>query len=471
MPGDVLHDLLDERAATSGDAPAVGVGSRSASFAELRELSRRLAGWLTASGVRRHDRVAIVLPPSVEMVALLYAVSRVGAAFSVLHEQMPDRVLRHVLADLEPRLVITEVPRADDVPVDPRPLRPAPEDPVCLIYTSGSTAMPKAVVTEHRQLVFVAGAIQAELGYRPDDVVLAPLPLSFDYGLYQLFLGALSGAHVRLGSRMDGGAGLLSALLSTKATVLAAMPAMAQTLLWLLRRHRGEPLSLRLLTTTGAAMPARAAAALRQAVPGLGVRIMYGLTECKRVSIMPMDEEVRRPGASGRPLPGTSVHVVGPAGAELPPGEVGELVVRGPHVMAGYWRRDEATGRRFGRAPDGRRELRTGDFGWLDPEGYVYVQGRRDDVYKERGFRVSTTEIEAAAVEVPGVRMAAVLPPGTDRTRATLVVTGSVAGGTVLDELRQRIEPFKVPHVCHVIEHIPLSANGKVDRAALAAQL
>jgi acyl-CoA synthetase (AMP-forming)/AMP-acid ligase II len=476
MPGEVLHDLLDRRAAATGDAPAVSVGDRTASHAELRDLSVRLAGWLSARGVGRGDRVALLLPPSVELVGLIYAVSRVGAAFSVLHDEMPDRVRRHVLADLEPRLVVTEPPPVDVEQADVEQAsaaldRPEPGDPVCLIYTSGSTALPKAVVGEHRQVVFAAGAIQAELGYRPDDVVLAPLPLSFDYGLYQLFLGALSGAHVRFGSRVDGGAGLLGALVSSRATVLAAMPAMAQTLLWLLRRHRGEPPAMRMLTTTGAAMPASAAAALRRALPRLDVRIMYGLTECKRVSIMPAGEEARRPGSSGRPLPGTRVRVLGPDGAELRPGEVGELVVRGPHVMAGYWRREEMTRLRFHPDGAGGRELRTGDYGWLDEDGYVYVQGRRDDVYKERGFRVSTTEIEAAAAEVPGVRLAAVLPPSEDRPRAVLVVAGSVPAGAVLDGLRTLIEPFKVPHTCHVLEQLPLSANGKVDRKALAAQL
>jgi acyl-coenzyme A synthetase/AMP-(fatty) acid ligase len=465
MPGEVLHHLLDRRAAATGDAPAVSVGDRTASHAELRDLSLGLAGWLSTRGVGRGDRVALLSPPSVELVGLIYAVSRVGAAFSVLHNEMPVRVRRHVLADLEPRLVITEPPPTNTEPVNALS-SPEPGDPACLIYTSGSTALPKAVVGEHRQMVFAAGAVQAELGYRPDDVVLAPLPPSFDYGLYQLFLGALSGAHVRLGSRVDGGAGLLGALRSSRATVLAAMPAMAQTLLWLLRRHRGAPPTLRMLTTTGAAMPVSAAAALRRAVPGLDVRIMYGLTECKRVSIMPAGEEARRPGSSGRPLPGTSVRVLGPDGAELGPGEVGELVVSGPHVMAGYWRREELTRTRFG-----GRELRTGDYGWLDEDGYVYVQGRRDDVYKERGFRVSTTEIEAAAAEVPGVALAAVLPPSAARPRAVLVVAGSVPARAVLDGLRNLIEPFKVPHSCQVVARIPLSANGKVDRIALAAEL
>jgi non-ribosomal peptide synthetase component F len=136
MPGEVLHHLLDRRAAATGDAPAVSVGDRTASHAELRDLSLGLAGWLSTRGVGRGDRVALLSPPSVELVGLIYAVSRVGAAFSVLHNEMPVRVRRHVLADLEPRLVITEPPPTNTEPVNALS-SPEPGDPACLIYTSG----------------------------------------------------------------------------------------------------------------------------------------------------------------------------------------------------------------------------------------------------------------------------------------------------------------------------------------------
>jgi acyl-coenzyme A synthetase/AMP-(fatty) acid ligase len=196
---------------------------------------------------------------------------------------------------------------------------------------------------------------------------------------------------------------------------------------------------------------------------------MYGLTECKRVSIMPPDEDLTRPGASGRPLPGTEVHVQGATGERLPAGETGEFVVRGPHVMPGYWRREDLTADRFPVAADGTRELHTGDYGRLDEDGYLYVDGRRDDIYKERGFRVSTTEVEAAAQTVPDVRLAAVIPPrDAPDSHAVLVVTGDVRPTAVLKALRERIEPYKVPRECVVLDEIPLSGNGKLARAALA---
>ena len=492
VAAELLHDLLDRRAASDPDAVAVSAAGGSVTYGQLREASRRLASWLITRGVRPRDRIAISLPVSVHVPALLFAVSRVGAAFCVLHEQVRDRALDHVLDDLEPVLLIgsdddgVAAAKARGIAVEsladvadgavtasPVELQaPSPRDVVCLIYTSGSTSRPKAVITEHRQLVFVARAIHERIGYTKGDTVFSALSLSFDYGLYQLFLTTLGGARLWWAAAEEGGGALLRALTGARATVLAAMPAMAETLVWLLERTTAPPSALRLLTTTGAAMKPQVAAALRQALPGLRLQIMYGLTECKRVSIMAPDEDLRHPGASGRPLSGTEVVVTGPDGELLAPGGFGEFVVRGPHVMSGYWRREDLTAERFRFAEDGTRELRTGDYGWIDEDGYLHVDGRRDDIYKERGFRVSTTEVEAAAHHLPGVRGAAVVPPGdTTGPHAVLVVAGPVKPRDVLRDLRKEIEPFKVPRECVVLDALPLSGNGKVARAELARLL
>jgi acyl-CoA synthetase (AMP-forming)/AMP-acid ligase II len=339
-------------------------------------------------------------------------------------------------------------------------------DPVCLIYTSGTTSLPKAVVSTHQQVVFAAQAIQSQLSYRDDDVVYSPLPLSFDYGLYQLFLGAVSGAHVWLGQPAEVGPALARNLVRANATVLAAVPAVAEALARLLGRGGPAP-ALRLLTNTGAAMPSEALVGLRAAIPGLRVQLMFGLTECKRATIMPPDEDLVRPGSSGRALPGTEVFVVDDVGRRRPPGEVGEIIVRGPNVMAGYWRRPELTDQRFPKADGLFPQLRTGDYGWLDEDGYLYFSGRRDDIYKERGFRVSATEVEAAARRVPGCASAAVLPP-SDGEPAALVATGTLTAEQVLAGMREQIEEFKIPRQCVIIDELPLSRNGKVDRKGLA---
>jgi acyl-CoA synthetase (AMP-forming)/AMP-acid ligase II len=487
----LLHHLLDRTAADAPERPAVGLGPNAVTYAWVRERSRRLAGWLSAAGVRRGDRVVIALPPDVLVPALLFACSRVGAAFVVVGDSLPEVMLEHVLDDAEPALLLADVPelqgrarrrsiphrglddarRAAEQQQAAAPSGPLAVDPVCFIYTSGSTGMPKAVVSTHAQAVFAAMAIQSQLAYRPDDVVFCPLPLSFDYGLYQAFLCTVAGARLQLAAADEAGLRLLAQLNAVEATVLPAVPALAGSLARLLARPGAVPPPLRLLTNTGAAMPDSILAELRARIPGLRVQLMFGLTECKRATIMPPDEDLRRPGACGRALPGTEVFATDQHGDRLPPGQVGELVVRGPHVMAGYWRRSDLTAERFPRSAGLFPELRTGDYGRLDEDGYLYWEGRRDDLYKERGFRVSVAEVETAAHRVPGVEAAGVLPPASGRDGATLFVVGELAPYDVLRELRGQLDGAKVPARCVVVPELPLNRNGKVDRRALGELL
>jgi acyl-CoA synthetase (AMP-forming)/AMP-acid ligase II len=492
----LLHELLDSAAGRWPYRPAVSFGEAVATYRDVKSASDRLAVALHDMGLRRGDCVVLAVPPDVLLPCVIFAASRLGVLFAVLHEQVPMPGLAHVLDDCAPALLLSDDPRAAEladarritlrttdqlVPVafptrdsgEPPALpdvAPLAVDPVCLIYTSGTTALPKAVVSTHHHVLFATAAIQAALRYRPDDVVFCALPLSFDYGLYQLFLGASSGAHVVLAPAAAAGPPLLAGLRRWGATVLPAVPSLAETLAWLAQRTSARPDRLRLLTNTGAAISARTLARLRAALPGLRVQVMYGLTECKRTAIMPPDGDLTRPKSCGRPLAGTEVLVIDDDGVRLPPGQVGEFVVRGPHVMAGYWRRPELTAQRFPRREGLFPELRTGDFGWVDDEGYLYFSGRRDDLYKERGFRVSVTEVEAAAHRVAGVVSAAALPP-RDGSPATVVVVGECTAEEFLDGMREQIEPFKVPRRCFVMAELPLTGNGKVDRRRLAAMV
>ncbi|GGV42793.1 class I adenylate-forming enzyme family protein [Streptomyces spectabilis] len=500
MTSTLLHHLVDAGARAWPAKPALSDSRRLVTHAELAAWTRELADLLYAAGLRRGDRMVIALPTGVLVPALAFAASRLGAAFSIVHEQVRGVPLDHVLDDCHPALVVSDDPTAlhaarerglgaiapetleDAGPTGPGPdgtRRPAPApdrteplavDALCLIYTSGTTSAPKAVVSTHAQALFALDAIQSVLRYRPDDTVYCPLPPSFDYGLYQVFLGVLSGAHVRLGDAADSGPALLRRLLECEATVLPLVPSLGDTLAWLLGRASGRRPPLRLLTNTGAALSAATLARLRETLPAARIHLMFGLTECKRATIMPADGDLERPGSCGLPLPGTEVVALDEDGGELPPGSVGELAVRGPNVMAGYWRRPELTARRFPRRHGLFPELRTGDYGWTDPDGYVYFDGRRDDLYKQRGFRVSATEVEAAARRVPGVAGAAVLPPA-DGHAAELVVVTALEPPEVIGLLREQIEPAKIPPRCTVVADLPLNGNGKVDRRALADRI
>ncbi len=495
----LLHDLLDRAAESWPERPAVSTATASLSFGELAAASHRAAAWLAAEGVSRGERIVLAAPAGLLTAVMLWGAARAGVVFIVVHEQVKGRPLAHVLDDSQPALLLSDDPEAalaargrhgravtaaeladhllrrTALPAQPierraAPPRPLAVDPACMIYTSGSTAAPKAVVSTHAQMVFAVEAIQSMLRYQPDDVVYCPLPLSFDYGMYQLFLGAASGAQVWLGRSNEVGPSLLANLRAAQATVLAGVPAIAAALARLLRRSPTAPPPLRLLTNTGAAMPQATLAALRAQLPGLRVQLMFGLTECKRAAIMPPDGDLARPGACGRALPGTEIAVVDDGGGPLPAGEVGQIVVRGPHVMAGYWRRPELTAQRFPRVEGLFPELRTGDYGWLDADGYLYFVGRRDDIYKEHGFRVSTTEVEAAAMRVPGVEAAAVLAPAAGQPARLAVVT-RLPAAQVVARLREELEEYKIPQHCQVLEALPLSDNGKVDKQALALRL
>ncbi|MGW1876258.1 class I adenylate-forming enzyme family protein [Streptomyces sp. NPDC001975] len=492
-PAALLHELLDEAAVRWPNRPAVTCQDRTVTYLELAAASRRVAHWLGELGLRRGHRLLVSAQASTTVPVLVHAASRLGVAFSLLHEQVRGEQLEHVLNDSEPMLVVSDSEpnqatagrlgvRAEDLATvtarafdaesktGPIPTAPLSVDPVCLIYTSGTTSLPKAVVSTHQQMLFAVRAIQQVLGYRPDDVVYSPLPLSFDYGLYQLILGAGSGAHVWLGRPAEVGPPLLTNLLRSRATVLPAVPAVADALARLLRRAGERRLSLRMLTNTGAAMPQETLTVLRANLPALDVHLMFGLTECKRATIMPANGDLARPGSSGLALPGTEVFVVDAQGGRLPAGEIGEIVVRGPNVMSGYWRHAELTAQRYPKAEGLFPELRTGDYGRLDEEGYLYVEGRRDDVYKENGFRVSAIEVEAAARRLPAVGSAAVLAPdGSAPARLFVTVTDELSAADVLQAMRQVIEEYKIPRTCLVLPELPLTGNGKIDRKALAA--
>jgi amino acid adenylation domain-containing protein len=467
-----MHQLLDAAIERFPDAPAVRDGAGRWSYRELGTACDQRADWLIAQGVRTGDRVAVAARSSREVVATLFACSRVGAVFVPVSPETKPYQLRHILLDSQPRLTVgfaeewdagAGAPDVQEAEVE----EAADGELAMLIYTSGSTSpMPKAVAARHEEVIFAAEAIGRRLHYHQDDVVFCRLPLSFDYGLYQILLCALAGAElVLVAPGRD--ARLLSDLNAAAATVIPLVPSIATMLIGLARRQPATA-PVRLFTNTGERLPAEVIARLRADFPAAAVVLMFGTTECKRVSILEPDGDLRRPGSVGRPLDGTTVLVVDEDGRPVPVGECGEIIVAGPHVMAGYWRAPELTAKVFRRHPPGDRVwLHTGDFGRLDADGHIYFEGRRDHLFKRRGMRMSVLEIEVAAQRIPDVEEAVVLTPTSERD-LTVVVTGDVTADTVLGSMARLLAKEKVPAHCLVLPDLPRTANGKVDRAALA---
>jgi amino acid adenylation domain-containing protein len=479
-----LGGLLSSVATHAPDRTALRDRAGTVSRAELARLADAAAVWLGKQGVRHGDRVLVRATADRITVAALFGCLRSGAVFVPYSTDTTRYQLDHLLADAEPAFLLTDDVRqlgwadvrggipagllaAADTTAPEVPDRTiTPDDLALLLYTSGSTSRPKAVACTHGQVSFAANAVASSVRYHPEDVVFCRVPLSFDYGLYQTFLTFLAGGTLVL-SDSSRDSRLLSDLAAHQATVLPVVPSLATMLLTLATRpNRPELPALRLFTNTGEHLSPAVVAALRRAFPTAGVQLMFGTTECKRITVLEIDGDLEHPGSVGRPLRGTSVHIVGVDGRELPPGQTGEITVRGPHLMAGYWRAPELTAERYRVDDAGERFLLTGDFGHVDADGHLYFEGRRDHLFKLRGVRTSTVEIEEAAGTLPEVTQAAVLTPTPDREAVLCVVT-SVTPEEVLAALRERLGPAKVPASCRVVDAIPLTANGKMDRVAL----
>ncbi|MER7364655.1 AMP-binding protein [Nonomuraea wenchangensis] len=495
--GTFIHDFLDQSAAEFPESPAVRDSTGIWTYHELDTTSHAVDNWLDRHGVGQGMRVVVQAPTDRRLAALFFGVSRRGAVFVPLNPAMKNFHLRSVLENADPALVI--VASADGKPDDVRALTGAPvhdfrtvwdevtelasrgargtvpseidpADLAALVYTSGSTAEPKAVILPHAQVCFATVALVEALGYRPDDVVFCRFPMSWDYGLYKLLMTCAVGAEVVFA---DAGADLrlVDQLRKTRATVVPIVPSLANMIIASAQRKSEPTPGVRLFTNTGAALPATTIEALRTHFPGARVVRQFGQTECKRISVMPPEEDRERPDSVGRPLAGTAVHILDPDGNPVPTGTTGEIVVTGPHVMPGYWRNPEVTAKTFRRDPrTGEPRLHTGDYGHLDEDGYLYFDGRRDDMFKRKGIRMSTVEIEAAALDIAGVRAAAALPPDDEHDLAIYVEAADGATlepHAVLRELAARLEPAKVPAVCRVVQEIPQSAHGKHARDRL----
>ncbi len=491
----LVHHILDASVERTPDAVAVTDSAGQWTYRELSDAGRRVARWLRERGIAHGDRVLVQIPSIRAAAAVFDGVVRLGAIFVPVNPGTKEFHLRSVLSSADPSMIIgsgsaaavletlvpgpvldlDEVwPQILEAPLlaDDDASEIDPEDVAVLVYTSGSTAAPKGVVCPHRQMVFASQAIVGELGYRSDDVVFCRFPISWDYGLYKLLMTALVGAEIVLA---DGGSDLvlLERIRQTGATVVPIVPSFAAMLCALAARSGGEQgaaNTVRMFTNTGAALADTVADDLRAAFPGAAVIRQFGQTECKRISVLLPEYEATKGTSVGRPLPGTAVLILDDDGKPCEEGVVGEIVVTGPHVMPGYWRAPELTARAFRTGTDGESRLHTGDYGYLDENGFLYYEGRRDDMFKRKGVRISVLEIEAAAMDIEGVTAAAAVPPAGGRDLG-VVVTGTAQPHVILRELSKRLEPAKVPAACRVVAALPLTLHGKFERRELVSLL
>lgn len=519
----LLHEALFVHANQSPDTLALSHAKTAQSYARLAESVRQASDCLLANGLAARERVAVYLDKRLETIHALFGTARAGGVFVPVNPLLKAEQVAYILRDCNVRILVTSPDRlaslADTLPDCPDlhtvlvlgevadgqrmghvrilgwqalldatgssaslpPHRTIDTDMAAILYTSGSTGRPKGVVLSHRNMVAGAESVATYLDNRPEDRLLAVLPLSFDYGLSQLTTAFLSGASVVLLNYLlprD----VIKAVAREGITGLAAVPP-----LWIQLAQLDWPdetrQSLRYMTNSGGAMPRKTLDALRARLPKAEFFLMYGLTEAFRSTYLPPAEIDRRPDSMGQAIPNAEILVVREDGSPCAPDEPGELVHRGALVSLGYWNDAERTAERFRPAPGQPAGLPlaeiavwSGDRVRRDAEGYLYFIGRQDEMIKTSGYRVSPNEVEEVVYATGLVAEAAALGVAHPMLGhgIVLVVLGKDATLTVealLAALRPRLPAYMLPaHIEVRAQALPRNANGKIDRKTLATE-
>ena len=471
-------------------------------------------------GLQKSERIAVYLEKRIDTVTALFGAATAGGVFVPVNPLLKADQVSHILNDCNVQILVTSPERLEllrpallhcrdlravvivgelsDEALPgveliswsqrctmPRcnPYRVIDADMAAIMYTSGSTGKPKGVVLSHRNLVAGAESVSSYLENHEQDRILSVLPLSFDYGLSQLTTAFRVGACAVLMNYLlprD----VVRAVSREKITGLAAVPP-----LWIqlaqLDWSEATDGHLRYITNSGGAMPTATLQALRAKLPRTKPYLMYGLTEAFRSTYLPPEEVDRRPESIGKAIPNAEIMVVRPDGSACGPGEEGELVHRGAHVALGYWNDIEKTAERYKPAPGQLAGLPipemavwSGDTVKMDKEGFLYFIGRRDEMIKTSGYRISPTEVEEVVYATQLVtEVAAVGVPHPVLGQAVVLVTyhslwDDSAASRILEECKKQLPGFMVP--ARVIAHpepLPRNPNGKIDRKHLAGNL
>ncbi len=507
----LLHEYMERSAAKNPDKTALIFKKQRLTWREVHQQTGRIANALKGLGLQRGDRVVLYLDNCVELATGLFAAMAADGIFVVANAQTKADKLAYMLNDCRARIMITDrvlepyytealkqakhlehtlVVDLGDGPAQigntkcldfvktvsaANPEWPGvkhiPVDLAAIIYTSGSTGDPKGVMLTHHNMVSAAESITTYLQNKEDDIVIGVLPLSFDYGLYQWLMVNQFGGTLVLEQSFNYPAAVLKTIEAEKVTGLPVVPTIASILRqW---EEKGARLTnIRYITNTAAALSLTHIETLKRLCPNARLYSMYGLTECKRVCYLPPELLDKKPLSVGVPMPNMEVFVMDEAGNVCPPDVEGELVVRGPHVMKGYWEKPEITAEWLKPSPHIPHEmwLHTGDRFKRDADGHLYFVGRKDDIIKTRGEKVAPKEVENVIYAMAGVQDAAVVGQKDDvlgqAIRAFIVLTDGTSYTTrdVIQHCASKLEAFMVPKYVTFVSSIPKTPSGKITK-------
>lgn len=510
-----LQDMLAASACKFPEKIALVCNAHRLSYREIETQSDSLAHWLVNSGVARGDRVIVFAENSVEAVIAFWATLKASAVVCLVHPETPAHKLTHYLQDTRATTLLADaelialraavfaeasfllnIVASGSISTDVDERLPAltnfsqtivleapPGPPVqsnidadlaAIIYTSGSTGAPKGVMLTHRNMLTAAASIMEYLKLDESDVILNAMPLSFDYGLYQMIMAFAAGGRLVLERSFALLPQVLARASREAVTGLPAVPTVFAMLSQFEALDRYDLTAVRFLTASGAHLASSQIKWMQRRFPAAEIFSMYGLTECKRCTYLPPDTIDLKPGSVGIAIPNTELWVVDEHDQRLGPHQTGQLVVRGSTVMRGYWDAPAATAERLRPGPlPGELVLYTGDLGRFDDDGYLYLVARMDSVFKNRGKKVAPHDVETAIMKIAGVSEVAVTGVPDEvlghAVHAFVVLDGSVE----LDETNLRracaplMESHQIPSKIIVLGALPRNGNGKVDLAAL----
>lgn len=479
-------------------------------YADIMQSIYYVKNLLIDAGVKRGDRVVVQTGNTLETVVIFWAVLFADAVISIIADDLDEDKIHYIIDDsgakvffsakvtssLQSNLLIcsslakvffTDTNSGEEVfslrelnfskgqfdSLEKIKFNNHELDLASIIYTSGSTGEPKGVMLTHRNMLAATASINQYLEHNENDIFLSALPLSFDYGLYQMIMAFSVGSTLILEKNVLLPMQLLRKIQAESVTVFPGVPTLYSLLFEHAKYGNFDSSSLRIVTNTGAALTRKHINLVKRLFPDASIYSMYGLTECKRCTYLPPSDIDKKPDSVGIAIPNTELWIVDETGQKLSANQVGQLVIRGATVMKGYWRKPEATAKRLKQGPFcGEMLLYTGDYGMLDDDGYLYFKGRMDEIIKYKGVKVSPVEIENLLSKLTEISEVAVLGMEDQLGEVRLVVCVSLVNqdnniNLVKQSIKEALSTSQQPSNIFILQSLPKNNNGKVDKKQL----
>ncbi len=444
---------------------------------QLKERFNYIVNLLLKKDFKKDDRVLIISSNRVEVFLIQFAVSYIGGVSSIVDDNLKDKSYEYIINDLKPKILFLSKKNNfvflkkfsslkniffQNINFRQKDLKKVKfkrsiKDLAIIIYTSGTTGSPKGIMCSHENIIFSMYSIQNSLKYNSRDKIAIFLPFSFDYGLYQVYMALASESQVYIGRLNDISFDYLNFLKKNSITVLPLVSQHLKILLIQLKKNKIK-LKIRLITNTGSELRHDLIKDFLRLFGNVEVFSMYGLTECKRVSILRSKEYLKKYYTVGKPIKGTNCWLIDKKGKKIKKSGIkGELVVKGPNVTMGYLNDKNLTKQKF--KPN--NILLTGDICSLDNEGYLYFYGRKDDIFKYKDYRLSKKEIEKNINEIKEINDSFVYVSERFTNYTIFIVTG-LKLETAIKKIKDKLETYKFTENIQKIKNIKRDQRGKI---------